>query len=131
MIKALAGGGGRGMRPVLSLDQLEDAYERCQSEAARRGDGVEDFEIGPQRGLGRGRALCRSELPRRRHLVPARSGERTGFLTDGPRKCVRRTTPPRTVPGARRWLGGAIPAPRDGVDQTSRGASARRTRRGR
>ncbi len=34
MIKAIAGGGGRGMRPVTSLDDIDEAYERCQSEAA-------------------------------------------------------------------------------------------------
>ncbi|MDF1686807.1 MAG: carboxyl transferase domain-containing protein [Parvibaculaceae bacterium] len=34
MIKAVAGGGGRGMRPVTSLDDIDEAYERCQSEAA-------------------------------------------------------------------------------------------------
>ena len=33
MIKALAGGGGRGMRPVYSLADLDEAYERCVSEA--------------------------------------------------------------------------------------------------
>ena len=33
MIKALAGGGGRGMRAVESVDELEDAFNRCQSEA--------------------------------------------------------------------------------------------------
>lgn len=33
MIKALAGGGGRGMRAVLSADDVEAAYLRCQSEA--------------------------------------------------------------------------------------------------
>eukprot|EP01045_Picozoa_sp_COSAG04_P019009 COSAG04_NODE_1805_length_5534_cov_3.875989_2_plen_1004_part_00 len=52
MIKALAGGGGRGMRPVLSLDELEDAYERCQSEAAAAfGNGdvfVEQLMIRPR-----------------------------------------------------------------------------------
>ncbi len=34
MIKALAGGGGRGMRAVRTVDELEDAFERCASEAA-------------------------------------------------------------------------------------------------
>ena len=33
MIKAIAGGGGRGMRPVYRIDDLEEAYQRCQSEA--------------------------------------------------------------------------------------------------
>lgn len=33
MIKAVAGGGGRGMRPVRKLEDLEEAYARCQSEA--------------------------------------------------------------------------------------------------
>ncbi len=34
MLKAVAGGGGRGMRPVFSADEVDAAYERCQSEAA-------------------------------------------------------------------------------------------------
>ncbi|GGC91514.1 carboxyl transferase domain-containing protein [Halopseudomonas salina] len=33
MLKALAGGGGRGMRAVYSLDELDEAYARCTSEA--------------------------------------------------------------------------------------------------
>ena len=33
MLKALAGGGGRGMRAVTSADDLTDAYARCRSEA--------------------------------------------------------------------------------------------------
>jgi acetyl/propionyl-CoA carboxylase alpha subunit len=33
MIKAIAGGGGRGMRPVHELSELEPAYQRCRSEA--------------------------------------------------------------------------------------------------
>ncbi len=34
MVKAIAGGGGRGMRPVASADELADAWTRCASEAA-------------------------------------------------------------------------------------------------
>ena len=33
MIKALAGGGGRGARAITRLDEIEAAYQRCQSEA--------------------------------------------------------------------------------------------------
>jgi len=33
MIKAIAGGGGRGMRIVEDASKLEEAYARCQSEA--------------------------------------------------------------------------------------------------
>ena len=34
MLKAVAGGGGRGMRPVFDIADLDFAFERCQSEAA-------------------------------------------------------------------------------------------------
>jgi acetyl/propionyl-CoA carboxylase alpha subunit/acetyl-CoA carboxylase carboxyltransferase component len=41
MLKALAGGGGRGMRPVTDPDDLAAAFERCASEAkAAFGDGA-------------------------------------------------------------------------------------------
>ncbi len=33
MIKAVSGGGGRGMRPVHRADEIDEAYARCQSEA--------------------------------------------------------------------------------------------------
>ena len=34
MVKAVAGGGGRGMRPVYAASELASAFARCQSEAA-------------------------------------------------------------------------------------------------
>ncbi|MCP5027570.1 MAG: carbamoyl-phosphate synthase large subunit [Actinomycetia bacterium] len=33
MLKAVAGGGGRGLRVVRSVDEVADAYDRCRSEA--------------------------------------------------------------------------------------------------
>ena len=33
MVKAVAGGGGRGMRPVFAVGDLEEAFARCRSEA--------------------------------------------------------------------------------------------------
>jgi pyruvate carboxylase len=70
MLKALAGGGGRGMRPVLRPEDLANAYERCASEAkAAFGDGalyVERF------------------FPRARHVeVMTMSARRSG-----PRPCA-------------------------------------------
>ena len=44
MLKAVAGGGGRGMRVVTSLDELSSAFERCQSEA-QSGFGNPDLYI--------------------------------------------------------------------------------------
>ncbi|MFQ5382145.1 MAG: biotin carboxylase N-terminal domain-containing protein, partial [Dehalococcoidia bacterium] len=35
MVKAVAGGGGRGTRVVPNADELEPTYERCRSEAQR------------------------------------------------------------------------------------------------
>lgn len=45
MIKAVAGGGGRGMRIVTEIEQLDDAWARCRSEAKRAfGDDALYFE---------------------------------------------------------------------------------------
>ncbi len=44
MVKAVAGGGGRGMRPVLDETALEDAFARCSSEA-RSGFGNGDLYV--------------------------------------------------------------------------------------
>jgi acetyl/propionyl-CoA carboxylase alpha subunit/acetyl-CoA carboxylase carboxyltransferase component len=73
MVKAVAGGGGRGMRPAATPDELEQAFERCASEAkAAFGDGslyVERF------------------LPRARHVEVqvVGDGERVVHLYD--REC--------------------------------------------
>jgi acetyl/propionyl-CoA carboxylase alpha subunit/acetyl-CoA carboxylase carboxyltransferase component len=66
MLKALAGGGGRGMRPVIDRAALADAFRRCASEAkAAFGDGalyVERF------------------FPRARHVEVQILGDGTGAV---------------------------------------------------
>ena len=54
MLKAIAGGGGRGMREVHALADLPAAYERCRSEALQ--------------GFGNGDLYVEQLLPRARHV---------------------------------------------------------------
>ena len=54
LIKASAGGGGRGMRFVADDADLADAYARCQSEAAA--------------AFGRGDVYVEEFFPRARHI---------------------------------------------------------------
>ena len=44
MVKAVAGGGGRGMRPVHHVDELAEAWERCAAEA-RQAFGADDLYV--------------------------------------------------------------------------------------
>ncbi len=44
MVKAIAGGGGRGMRPVTARQDLAEAWTRCRSEA-KAAFGVEDVYV--------------------------------------------------------------------------------------
>ncbi len=54
MVKAIAGGGGRGMRPVTDPEQLADAMERCRSEALQ--------------SFGNGDVYVEQLFPRARHI---------------------------------------------------------------
>ena len=54
MVKAVAGGGGRGMRPVMQPTDLAAAYERCASEA--------------KAAFGNGDLYVEQFLPRARHI---------------------------------------------------------------
>src|SRR3984885_6977249 len=54
MIKAVAGGGGRGMRPVTQLDQVDEAFARCESEA--------------RSAFGNGDLFVEQLIPRARHI---------------------------------------------------------------
>jgi acetyl/propionyl-CoA carboxylase alpha subunit/acetyl-CoA carboxylase carboxyltransferase component len=73
MVKAVAGGGGRGMRPAASQDELEQAFERCASEA--------------QAAFGDGALYVEQFLPHARHVEVqiVGDGERVSHLWD--REC--------------------------------------------
>ena len=64
MIKAIAGGGGRGMRPVHSIAELESAYERCRSEAMQ--------------AFGNGDVYVEKLLPKARHIEVQVVGDGVG-----------------------------------------------------
>jgi acetyl/propionyl-CoA carboxylase alpha subunit len=64
MIKAIAGGGGRGMRPVHDPAQLDAAFERCRSEA--------------QQSFGNGDVYIEALFPRARHIEVQAIGDGTG-----------------------------------------------------
>jgi acetyl/propionyl-CoA carboxylase alpha subunit/acetyl-CoA carboxylase carboxyltransferase component len=77
MIKALAGGGGRGMRKVSGADQIEQAYQQCAAEA--------------QLGFGAPALFAEAVLDAARHIevqvVGAPAGHQTHALALGDRDC--------------------------------------------
>ena len=74
IIKALAGGGGRGTRAVLSADELERAFQRCQSEAGA--------------AFGRAEVYVEEFIPRARHVEVQILGDRAGGIAHlGEREC--------------------------------------------
>ena len=74
MIKALVGGGGRGMRVVESLDEIEEAYARCQSEA--------------KAAFGDGAVYVEQLLPKARHIEVQVIGDGNGSVSHlGEREC--------------------------------------------
>lgn len=74
MLKAVAGGGGRGMRPVTDAAELPDAYARATSEAAA--------------GFGIGDLYVEELFPAARHIEVQIAGDGTGSVRDfGEREC--------------------------------------------
>ncbi len=67
MIKAVAGGGGRGMRIVHHLNELDEAYKRCQSEA--------------RASFGNSDVYVEQLMPRARHIEVQILGDGTGAVT--------------------------------------------------
>jgi acetyl/propionyl-CoA carboxylase alpha subunit/acetyl-CoA carboxylase carboxyltransferase component len=67
VIKAVAGGGGRGMRVVRGADELEEAFKRCQSEA--------------RAAFGNGEVYVERFMPAARHIEVQILGDRAGNVT--------------------------------------------------
>mgnify|MGYP001765186576 CR=1 FL=1 len=75
MLKAVAGGGGRGMRPVRRRADIAEAFARCASEA--------------QAAFGDGRLYMERLIERARHIEIQILGDRHGGLTHfGERECT-------------------------------------------
>ncbi|MXY54334.1 MAG: ATP-grasp domain-containing protein [Gammaproteobacteria bacterium] len=67
MLKAIAGGGGRGMRPVTDIGELEEAFARASSEAAQ--------------AFGSGDLYVEELLPHARHVEVQIVGDGTGAVS--------------------------------------------------
>jgi acetyl/propionyl-CoA carboxylase alpha subunit/acetyl-CoA carboxylase carboxyltransferase component len=73
MVKAVAGGGGRGMRPVWDDADLADAFARCESEA--------------RAAFGNGDLYVEELLPRARHVEVQLLGDGAGVVHLWDREC--------------------------------------------
>ncbi len=74
MVKAVAGGGGRGMREVYSADEVEQALERCRSEA--------------ESAFGQGGLYAEQLVRRARHFeVQVLGDQHGGLVVLGDREC--------------------------------------------
>ena len=102
MVKAVMGGGGRGIRPVYRLEDLEEAFNRCRSEAGAA-FGVKDVYI-------------EQLIPRARHIEVQVMGDGKQVIHLGERECTlqRRNQKlfevapsPSVPPGLRKEITGA------------------------
>ena len=75
VIKAVAGGGGRGMRAIHDASEIEEAFERCTREA--------------QAAFGNGALFVERFIPRARHIEVQIVGDEHGNVTHvGERECT-------------------------------------------
>jgi len=75
VIKAIGGGGGRGMRAISEAAEIEDAFERCTREA--------------QAAFGNGALFVERFVPRARHIEVQIVGDQHGHVTHvGERECT-------------------------------------------
>ena len=74
MVKAVSGGGGRGMRVVRRVEDVEEAYARCRSEA--------------RQAFGSGDVYVEQLMPRARHIEVQIIGDGSGAVSHlGERDC--------------------------------------------
>jgi acetyl/propionyl-CoA carboxylase alpha subunit len=74
MVKAVAGGGGRGMRAVQRGDELAPAYERCRSEA--------------RASFGEGGVYLEALMAQARHIEIQIAGDGRAVASLGERECT-------------------------------------------
>ena len=75
MIKAIAGGGGRGMRPVRDAAEIDEAFVRCAAEA--------------KAAFGNGDLYAERLIPRARHIEVQIVGDgKGGIVALGERECT-------------------------------------------
>ncbi len=74
VVKAVMGGGGRGIRPVYKIEDLEEAYNRCRSEADAA-FGINDVYI-------------EQLIPRARHIEVQVIGDGKEMIHLGERECT-------------------------------------------
>ncbi len=75
VIKAIGGGGGRGMRAIDEADQISDAFERCTREA--------------EAAFGNGALFVERFIPRARHIEVQIVADQHGSVTHvGERECT-------------------------------------------
>jgi acetyl/propionyl-CoA carboxylase alpha subunit/acetyl-CoA carboxylase carboxyltransferase component len=97
MVKAVAGGGGRGLRPVTREDDLAEAMRRCASEAAS--------------AFGDGRVYAEQLLTGARHVEVQLLGDGTGAVAVlGDRDCSLQRRRQKLIEIAPAAIGGAVRA---------------------
>ncbi len=75
VIKAIGGGGGRGMRAIKDSSEIEDAFERCTREALS--------------AFGNGALFVERFIPRARHIEVQIVGDQQGHVSHiGERECT-------------------------------------------
>jgi len=97
MVKAVAGGGGRGLRPVMREAELAEAMRRCASEATA--------------AFGDGRVYVEQLLPRARHVEVQVIGDGTGAVAVlGDRDCSLQRRRQKLIEIAPAAIGDAVRA---------------------